>query len=200
MKAIALYNLKKNRNEWREVHPSGFYTRLKKNKDGTHDYFNWECGIPGPKGTPWEGGLYKINLKFSEEYPVIAPKCVFEKKLFHPNVFPSGEVCLNIINNEEEWRCGFKVKYILLGIQDLLANPNIKSPAHIQAFELYNKKPYEYWRKVREQAKACIPKIEDFKRHLNNKNNNNIKSEINNKNQKDNNSSNSNFNATNSSD
>ena len=147
MEATALKRLKKERIDWRADHPPGFYARLKKNKDGTHDYFNWECGIPGPKGTPWEGGLYKINLKFPEDYPVLPPKCVFEKKLFHPNVYPSGAVCLSIINDEEDWRAGLKVKDILLGIQDLLANPNNKSPAQKEAFESYNKKSDEYRRK-----------------------------------------------------
>ena len=171
MEATALKRLKKERIDWRAEHPPGFYARLKKNKDGTHDYFNWECGIPGPKGTPWEGGLYKINLKFPEDYPVLPPKCVFEKKLFHPNVYPSGAVCLSIINDEEDWRAGLKVKDILLGIQDLLANPNNKSPAQKEAFESYNKKSDEYRRKVREQAKECAPRLEDFKRHLNKTNN-----------------------------
>ena len=188
MEATALKRLKKERIDWRAEHPPGFYARLKKNKDGTHDYFNWECGIPGPKGTPWEGGLYKINLKFPEDYPVLPPKCVFEKKLFHPNVYPSGAVCLSIINDEEDWRAGLKVKDILLGIQDLLANPNNKSPAQKEAFESYNKKSDEYRRKVREQAKECVPKLEDFKRHLNNnKNEKNDKNEKTEKTDKDNN-------------
>ena len=204
MEATALKRLKKERIDWRADHPAGFYARLKKNKDGTHDYFNWECGIPGPKGTPWEGGLYKINLKFPEDYPVLPPKCVFEKKLFHPNVYPSGAVCLSIINDEEDWRAGLKVKDILLGIQDLLANPNNKSPAQKEAFESYNKKSDEYRRKVREQAKECAPKLEDFKRHLNNNNNANNanNSNANNKNEKDNketNNSNANINANSSS-
>ena len=193
MEATALKRLKKERIDWRAEHPPGFYARLKKNKDGTHDYFNWECGIPGPKGTPWEGGLYKINLKFPEDYPVLPPKCVFEKKLFHPNVYPSGAVCLSIINDEEDWRAGLKVKDILLGIQDLLANPNTKSPAQKEAFESYNKKSDEYRRKVREQAKECIPKLEDFKRHINKGNNEKEKD-------KDNKSVNSNNVTTNTSD
>ena len=200
MKGIALQRLKKERNDWRAEHPQGFYARLKKNEDGTYDYFNWECGIPGPKGTPWEGGLYKINLKFPEDYPVLPPKCVFEKKLFHPNVYPSGAVCLSIINDEEDWRAGLKVKDILLGIQDLLANPNNKSPAQKEAFESFNKKSDEYRRKVREQAKECAPRLEDFKRHLNNNNNNNNKNEKDNKesnNSNVNNNNNSNPNSNN---
>ena len=49
-------------------------------------------------------------------------------------MYPSGAVCLSIINDEEDWRAGLKVKDILLGIQDLLANPNNKSPAQKETF------------------------------------------------------------------
>ena len=152
-------------------HPAGFYAKLKKKDDGTHDYFSWECGIPGPKNSLWEGGLYKINLNFPEDYPVLPPKCVFQQKLFHPNIYPSGAVCLSIINEEEDWRVGLKVKDILLGIQELLANPNEKSPAQQEAYEIYCKNKEEYKRRVREQVKQNIPKIEDFKRHVHEKDN-----------------------------
>jgi ubiquitin-conjugating enzyme E2 I len=30
---------------------------------------NWECAIPGKKGTLWEGGLYKIRMIFKDDYP-----------------------------------------------------------------------------------------------------------------------------------
>ena len=32
-----------------------------KNADGTMNLMLWEYGIPGKKGTPWEGGLYKAR-------------------------------------------------------------------------------------------------------------------------------------------
>ena len=114
--------------------------------------------IPGPKDSPWEGGLYKLKLEFPQEYPVIPPKCVFEQKLFHPNVYPSGTVCLSIINEDLDWRTGLRVKDILLGIQELLKKPNIKSPAQKEAYELYKKSISEYEEKVREQAKMNKPK------------------------------------------
>ena len=54
------------------------------------------------KKHPWKGGLYKINLEFLSDYLVFPPTCIFEKKLFHPNIYPSGAVCLSIINEEED--------------------------------------------------------------------------------------------------
>ncbi len=58
----------------------------------------WECGIPGKKDTFWEGGMYKLNLQFPEDYPTSPPKCVFSPIIWHPNVYPTGTVCLSITN------------------------------------------------------------------------------------------------------
>lgn len=33
----------------------------------------WEAAIPGPKGTDWEGGLFKFRLEFPEGEPPKAP-------------------------------------------------------------------------------------------------------------------------------
>ena len=35
-----------------------------KNADGTMNLMLWEYAIPGKKGTPWEGGLYKGQMIF----------------------------------------------------------------------------------------------------------------------------------------
>ena len=42
-------------------------------------------------------------LEFSDEYPSKPPKCKFVPPLFHPNVYPSGTICLSILNEEEGW-------------------------------------------------------------------------------------------------
>ena len=47
----------------------------------------------------------------------------FTPPLFHPNVFPSGTVCLSILDEEKSWKPAITIKQILLGIQDLLNDP-----------------------------------------------------------------------------
>ena len=56
-------------------HPIGFYARPESKGDGSTNMFKWEAGIPGKAGTDWEGGLYKVVMEFSEEYPSKPPKC-----------------------------------------------------------------------------------------------------------------------------
>ena len=73
---------------------------------------NWECAIPGKKGTPWEGGLFKLRMLFKDDYPSSPPKCKFEPPLFHPNVYPSGTVCLSILEEDKDWRPAITIKQV----------------------------------------------------------------------------------------
>ena len=44
-------------------------------------------------------------------------QCKLPAGFFHPNIYPSGTVCLSILNEDEGWRPSITVKQILLGIQ-----------------------------------------------------------------------------------
>jgi len=109
MSGIAIARLSEERKGWRKEHPFGFVARPTKNSDGTLNLMNWECAIPGKKGTPWENGLYKLRMIFKDDYPSSPPKCKFEPPLFHPNVYPSGNILTwfslfkNILNYNVEF-------------------------------------------------------------------------------------------------
>merc|ERR1719466_667820 len=104
MNGIATARLTEERKAWRKDHPFGFVAKPTKNGDGSMNLMNWECAIPGKKGTSWEGGLYRLRMLFKDDYPSSPPKCKFEPPLFHPNVYPSGTVCLSILDEEKDWR------------------------------------------------------------------------------------------------
>jgi len=101
--------------------------------------------------------VYKVVMEFSEDYPSKPPKCKFVPALFHPNVYPSGTVCLSILNEDEDWRPAITVKQMLLGIQDLLDNPNPNSPAQAEAYQLFVTNRSEFIRRVRIEAKRNTP-------------------------------------------
>lgn len=50
-----------------------------------NNLFNWDAMVFGPENTPWEGGMFKLQLVFTEEYPIKPPKIRFLSKVFHPN-------------------------------------------------------------------------------------------------------------------
>ncbi len=58
-----------SRRQWRRDHPFGFFAKPLRNTNGVVDLKNWEVGIPGRDKTIWEGGLFKLNLTFPDEYP-----------------------------------------------------------------------------------------------------------------------------------
>ncbi|KAF4655277.1 hypothetical protein FOL47_009494 [Perkinsus chesapeaki] len=158
MASFASRRLQKERAEWRKDHPFGFSAKPMANPDGKgQNLFRWICGIPGRAGTPWEGATYKLTMDFSEDYPGKPPKCKFVfvngKVLFHPNIYPSGTVCLSILNEDEDWKPSITIKQILLGVQDLLDNPNSASPAQAEPFQLFTQNKEEYLRRVKQQAK-----------------------------------------------
>ncbi|SHO79415.1 SUMO-conjugating enzyme involved in the Smt3p conjugation pathway [Malassezia sympodialis ATCC 42132] len=153
MSGICRTRLQEERKQWRRDHPFGFYARPEKEADGSLNLLVWEVGIPGKANTPWEGGVYKLKMYFPEEYPSKPPKCKFTPPLFHPNVFPSGTVCLSILDEEKSWKPAITIKQILLGVQDLLNDPNPGDPAQADAFHLFKQDRAAYERKVRQIAR-----------------------------------------------
>ncbi|XP_039032985.1 SUMO-conjugating enzyme SCE1-like [Hibiscus syriacus] len=71
---------------------------------------------------------------------------------FHPNVYPSGIVCLSILNERHGWRPSITVKQILVGIQDLLDQPNASDHAQTEGYQLYVSNLNEYRKRVQRQT------------------------------------------------
>lgn len=57
----------------------------------------WEAVIFGPTDTPFEEGTFRLSLHFTEEYPNKPPAVKFTSKMFHPNVYGDGSICLDIL-------------------------------------------------------------------------------------------------------
>eukprot|EP00727_Mastigamoeba_balamuthi_P006570 m51a1_g2533 putative ubiquitin-conjugating enzyme e2 2-like (156) ;mRNA; f:248777-249966 len=108
----------------------------------------WHCVIFGPDDTPWEGGTFKLMMQFSEEYPNKAPQVKFVSKIFHPNVYADGSICLDILGNQ--WSPIYDIAAILTSIQSLLSDPNPNSPANGEAARLFVENKREYARRVAE--------------------------------------------------
>ena len=67
---------------------------------------------------------------------------------------PNFSVCLSILDEEKDWRPAITIKQILLGIQDLLNDPNIKDPAQAEAYTCFCQNRADYEKRVRAQARA----------------------------------------------
>ncbi|EWM29984.1 ubiquitin-conjugating enzyme e2 [Nannochloropsis gaditana] len=104
-----------------------------------NNIMTWQAVIFGPDDTPWEGGTFKLLLEFTEDYPNKAPAVRFVTKMFHPNIYNDGQICLDILQNQ--WSPIYDVSAILTSIQSLLCDPNPASPANSEASRLYQVPP-----------------------------------------------------------
>ncbi|SCZ88742.1 BZ3500_MvSof-1268-A1-R1_Chr2-1g04606 [Microbotryum saponariae] len=95
----------------------------------------WNAVIFGPAETPFEDGTFRLALSFDESYPNKPPTVKFVSKMFHPNVYASGELCLDILQNR--WSPTYDVAAILTSVQSLLNDPNPNSPANAEAAQLF---------------------------------------------------------------
>ncbi|KAI3675026.1 hypothetical protein L1987_84607 [Smallanthus sonchifolius] len=87
-------------------------------------YFN--VMILGPTQSPYEGGVFKLELFLPEEYPMSAPKVRFLTKIYHPNIDKLGRICLDIL--KDKWSPALQIRTVLLSIQALLSAPNPDDP------------------------------------------------------------------------
>jgi len=76
--------------------------------------YNYICCCR-PHDTPFEDGTFKLTIEFTEEYPNKPPTVRFVSKMFHPNVYADGGICLDILQNR--WSPTYDVSAILTSIQ-----------------------------------------------------------------------------------
>ena len=62
------------------------------------DLFVWNIVFEGPENTLYEGGYFKAQLKFPDDYPNNPPVMTFKTKMWHPNIYPDGKVCISILH------------------------------------------------------------------------------------------------------
>lgn len=82
--------------------------------------------VAGPEGSPFEGGIFKLELFLPEEYPMMPPKVRFITKIYHPNIDKLGRICLDIL--KDNWSPALQIRTVLLSIQALLSAPNPDDP------------------------------------------------------------------------
>lgn len=92
--------------------------------DNNNRYFH--VTINGPADSPFETGVFKLELFLPEEYPMAAPKVRFLTKIYHPNIDKLGRICLDIL--KDKWSPALQMRTVLLSIQALLSAPNPDDP------------------------------------------------------------------------
>uniref|UniRef100_A0A8C9MQP5 Cell division cycle 34, ubiqiutin conjugating enzyme n=1 Tax=Serinus canaria TaxID=9135 RepID=A0A8C9MQP5_SERCA len=111
----------------------------------------------------------QARLRFPIDYPYSPPAFRFLTKMWHPNIYETGDVCISILHPpvddpqsgelpSERWNPTQNVRTILLSVISLLNEPNTFSPANVDASVMYRKwkeskgKDREYTDIIRKQV------------------------------------------------
>ena len=104
------------------------------------DLRHWEATIIGPQGTPYENGVFKLDIQFPDDYPFKAPDIRFLTKIYHPNISESGRICLDILKGK--WSPALTVGRTLISLCSLLNDPNPEDPL-VSSIARHYKTDYE---------------------------------------------------------
>ena len=129
--------------------------------------FEWEAVIAGPPSTPYEDGVFIAKITFPRDYPLSPPVMRFTSKVYHPNIYPDGKVCISILHApgedpnmyesaSERWSPVQSIEKILLSVVSMLAEPNDESPANIEAAKVWRTDRQAFTHKVRETVRESL--------------------------------------------
>lgn len=106
------------------------------------DLFHWQAVIVGPENTPFEGGMFKLNITFPNDYPFKPPAVQFLTKIYHPNINDVGHICLNVLG--AQWSPALSVAKVLLSICVLMCEPNPDDPLMPDVASVYKNNRFQY--------------------------------------------------------
>lgn len=135
--------------ECRQDTQSGVSLQLNNENDLTHltGFFK------GPPETPYQNGVFQVDIKIPNEYPFKPPQMRFITKVYHPNISSvTGAICLDIL--KDAWTPILTLKSSLISLQSLLQSPEPKDPqdAEVATHYMVNKASFDqtaaYWTKL----------------------------------------------------
>ncbi len=131
----------------RKLHKEGIIGQVKSFPSKKKSMEHLAIGFRAPKGTPYEGGKYKLELLFGPNYPYKPPFVRLYTPIWHPNFWPNPKqypgkrnICLALVDNEligksNGWS---PAKNITTIIHSILAMFNVDG-AYVNPKDVFNK-------------------------------------------------------------
>ena len=116
-----------------------------------NDIFHWQGGFIGPGDSPYEGGVFILDIIFPKDYPLKPPKCTFVTRVYHTNINSYGKICVDFLM--EEWSPTLTIGKVLECIRLFLTDPNPDDPLVPENAQVYKSNKEQYEKNAREWTK-----------------------------------------------
>eukprot|EP01059_Diplonema_ambulator_P036203 TRINITY_DN8947_c0_g1_i2.p1 TRINITY_DN8947_c0_g1~~TRINITY_DN8947_c0_g1_i2.p1 ORF type:complete len:171 (+),score=26.45 TRINITY_DN8947_c0_g1_i2:63-515(+) len=123
----------------------------------TDDPIQWKGVVVGPENSPYENGVYLLDIRIPEQYPFKPPKVKFLTKVYHPNIDSEGRISLDILT--DKWSPALSIEKTLLSISMLLLDPNFVDTLVPEIGSQYRQDSEKFLKTAREwNAKYALKK------------------------------------------
>jgi len=125
--------------------------------------FRWRLGlwVVNPDSV-WHGAYLRAEMRFPSDYPYQPPTFRFlTRNIYHPNVYSDGNLCISILHRpgddaqsgeqaSERWNVLHGVESVVRSVLLLMDDPEINSPANVDAGIMYRDARKEYDARAKE--------------------------------------------------
>ena len=113
----------------------------------TPDKLQWVFVIKNVKNTYYSNTSNYGIINFGEKYPFFPPAIKFISNIVHPNIYKDGNICLSYLRSSSDetgyynstniWAPGITIFQIFVAIVNLLHEPQLNSPANVDAKKMW---------------------------------------------------------------
>ncbi|XP_027345744.1 constitutive photomorphogenesis protein 10 isoform X2 [Abrus precatorius] len=84
--------------------------------------YHWIATIMGTPGTPYQGGIFFLDIIFPTDYPFNPPQVIFKTRIYHCNVDLDGHVSMRLL--KDDWSPALTITKVLLAVRSIFTNPD----------------------------------------------------------------------------
>ncbi|MFW9855262.1 MAG: ubiquitin-conjugating enzyme E2 [Candidatus Thorarchaeota archaeon] len=146
--SIRIKRISKDYNQLKKLYKSGTIKQLKAFPGPKKSVEHLALLLEGPKGTPYQKGKFKLEIKFGGNYPYVPPFVRLHTPIWHPNFWPKPDeykgkrnICLalvdpDLVGRPDGWSPS---KNITTVIHSILAMFDVDA-AYTNPRDVFNKK------------------------------------------------------------